>query len=52
MMIEWIRILLYTDDTVLHATTRNNILRKCGILKDFSDEYEMMINLDKTKFFL
>ncbi len=40
------------DDTVLIATTRENMISKVRILKQYSNEYGMRVNHTKTKFFV
>lgn len=51
-LIDWLHMLVYMDDTVLLATTRDNMLKKFQILCEFCDEYGMTINERKTKFFV
>ena len=38
------------DDTVILATSRESLVEKLGILKDYCDEYGMQINEKNTEF--
>ncbi|CAL4067392.1 unnamed protein product, partial [Meganyctiphanes norvegica] len=46
----WLHVLVFMDDTVILSTSRNGILAKIGLLKDFCDSHGMKINVSKTKF--
>ena len=50
--ISWLHILVLMDDTVLIATTRENMIRKLRILKQYCDECGMKVNHTKTNFFV
>ena len=50
--IDWLHTLIYMDDTVLLATTRDNMIKKFRIVCEFCEEYGMKVNEDKTKFFV
>ena len=50
--LSWLHILVLMDDTVLLATTRDSMIRKVEILKDYCTEYGMKVNESKTKFFV
>ena len=50
--LSWLHILALMDDTVLLATTRENILHKISLLKQYCQDYGMKINASKTKFFV
>ena len=50
--LSWLHILALMDDTVLLATTRENILHKISLLKQYCHDYGMKINAGKTKFFV
>ncbi len=47
----WLHVLILMDDTVLLSTTRERIISKLSLLKQFCDEYGMKVNAAKTKFF-
>ena len=47
----WIHILVLMDDTVLLATSRENMIKKITLLHNYCKEYGMKINQSKTKFF-
>lgn len=38
------------DDTAIFATSREHLLQKIKVLTDFCEEYQMIINEEKTKF--
>ena len=42
--------LMLMDDTALLATSRENLLKRYDALVRFCEEYDMVINEDKTKF--
>lgn len=44
--------LLLMDDTVIVATSRHMCMRKLNILLDYCAEFGMVVNVDKTKFFV
>lgn len=48
--VSWLRILVVMDDTVLIATTRENIARKQRILRQYCNEYGMRDNNTTTKY--
>ena len=50
--IQWLHILALMDDTVLLATTRHSMIEKVKILQEFCQDYGMVINGSKTKFFV
>ena len=50
--LSWLHILVLMDDTVLLATTRESIVHKISLLKQYCDTYGMRINVGKTKFFV
>ena len=50
--LSWLHVLVLMDDTVLLATTRNNMIRKIQILHDYCNQYGMKVNESKTKFFV
>ena len=41
--LSWLHILVLMDDTVLLATTRDSMIRKVEILKDYCTEYGMKV---------
>ena len=45
-----LHILMLMDDTILFASTKENLVKKFGICQDFCEEYGMSINETKTKF--
>lgn len=48
----WLHALVLMDDTVLLSTSREGMIRKIRILKNFCNEYGMTMNQGKTKFFV
>ena len=50
--LSWLHLLVLMDDTVLLATTRENIIKKVALLKQYCTSYGMKINKGKTKFFV
>lgn len=50
--LNWLHILVLMDDTVLLATCRRNMIKKLSILKQYCEDYGMIINQSKTKFFV
>ena len=50
--LQWLHVLVLMDDTVLLSTSRNNMLRKLRLMKDYCRDYGMEINQSKTKFFV
>jgi exonuclease III len=45
-----LHILMLMDDTILFATTKENLVKKFQICQDYCAEYGMSINQSKTKF--
>jgi hypothetical protein len=45
-----LNMLLFMDDTVLLATSRNKLVDKFNVVLDYCDSYGMSINQSKTKF--
>lgn len=45
-----LHILMLMDDTILFATTRENIIKKFQKCQDFCEEYGMTVNQKKTQF--
>lgn len=50
--LKWLHILMLMDDTVLLSTTRDRMIEKLTLLKQYCDTYNMGINLSKTRFFV
>ena len=50
--LSWLHILVLMDDTVLLATTRERMIHKLRLLKNYCDDYGMKVNEVKTKFFV
>ncbi len=50
--LSWLHLLALMDDTVLLATTRENMIYKMPLLQQFCVNYGMRINESKTKFFV
>ena len=50
--LSWLHVLMLMDDTVLLSTTRNGMTAKLSLLSQYCDEYGMLINEGKTKFFV
>lgn len=48
----WLHIMVLMDDTVLLATSRESMKRKIKLLNQFCNDYGMVINQQKTKFFV
>ena len=46
----WLHIMIFMDDTVILSTSRNGIIAKLGLLKEFCVSHGMKINVSKTKF--
>ena len=46
----WLHVMVMMDDTVILATTRENMITKVEILEQFCEEYGMFVNNSKTKF--
>ena len=46
----WLHVLIFMDDTVILSTTRNGVIAKLGLLKEFCVSHGMKINVSKTKF--
>ena len=51
-LLEWLHIMVLMDDTVLLSTSRCNMIKKVEVLKQFCEQYGMVINNSKTKFFV
>ena len=50
--LEWLHILVLMDDTVILSTARHTMIKKVEILQQFCQEYGMVVNNSKTKFFV
>ncbi len=50
--LDWLHTLVFMDDTVLLSTTREGMIHKVTILNTFCNDYGMIINASKTKFFV
>lgn len=50
--ISWLHVLVLIDDTVLIAITRENMIKKLKILKQYCNEYGVKTNHTKTNFFV
>ena len=48
--LSWLHLLMLMDDTVILATSRESLEKKLSILKEYCDEYGMVINEEKTQF--
>lgn len=48
----WLHILAFMDDTVLLAISRDSMIAKIGLLKNFCTTHGMKVNIGKTKFFV
>lgn len=48
----WLHTLVLMDDTVLLSTSREGMISKIRILKEYCTEHGMIINVLKTKFFV
>lgn len=48
----WLHALVLMDDTVLLSSSREGLINKIRILKTFCNEHGMVINQNKTKFFV
>ena len=48
--LSWLHLLMLMDDTVILATSRESLVKKLGILKEYCDEYGMQVNEKKTEF--
>ena len=46
--LSWLHLLFLMDDTVLLATSRENVIHKITLLKQYCDAYGMKINEGKT----
>ncbi len=51
-VLSWLHVLVLMDDTVVVATTRQNLIKKLNILQKYCKEYGMKINQSKTKYFV
>ena len=47
--LSWLHLLILMDDTVLLATSKENMTKKVKLLMDFCDKYGMVVNEKKTK---
>ena len=47
--LSWLHLLALMDDTVLLATSRENLVKKVRLLRQFCNKYGMVINEKKTK---
>ena len=47
--LSWLHLLILMDDTVLLATSRENMIKKVKLLTKFCDKYGMIVNEKKTK---
>ena len=45
-------VLIMMDDTILLSTSRERMIHKLRLMKQFCDEYGMSMNASKTKFFV
>ena len=50
--LSWLHILMLMDDAVIFATSKKLLIRKLHVLKDYCDEYGMLVNEKKTKFMI
>ena len=50
--LQWLHVLVLMDDTVLLSTTRRNMEVKLTLLQNYCNDYGMLINQSKTKFFV
>ena len=48
--LSWLHLLMLMDDTVILATSRDQLRKKLQLLHEFCEESGMVINEDKTKF--
>ena len=48
--LSWLHVLMLMDDTVILATSRESLIKKLEILKEYCDEYGMQVNEKKTEF--
>ena len=48
----WLHLLVLMDDTVILSTTRQGMLDKIALLKEFCDSNNMKVNLKKNKFII
>ena len=48
----WLQTLFYMDDAVLLSTTREGMIFKLELLKLFCNQHRMIVNEEKTKFFV
>lgn len=51
-VLAWLHVLVLMDDTVVVATTRQNLVKKLNILQKYCKEYGMKVNQSKTKYFV
>lgn len=45
--LSWLHLLILMDDTVLLATSRENMIKKVKLLTEFCDKYGMVVNEKK-----
>ena len=50
--LQWLHLLMLMDDTVIFASSREQLLRKLRTLDEYCVTYSMLMNEDKTKFFV
>ena len=48
--LEWLHLLMLMDDTVIFATSRQQLCKKLNVLVEWCDKSGMVINEDKTEF--
>ncbi len=50
-LLTWLHILMLMDDTVLFSSTRHGMECKLRLLNEYCQDYGMLVNNKKTKFF-
>ncbi len=50
--LKWLHLLILMDDTLLLSTSRARMKEKLSLVKQYCDEYNVRVNLAKTKFFV
>ena len=48
--LSWLHVLMLMDDTVIFATSREQLTMKLKILEEYCTEYGMQVNETKTEF--
>ena len=48
--LSWLHLLMLMDDTVIFATSRESLIEKLDVLREYCDEYGMQVNEKKTEF--